>query len=241
MPVNYAEITANLSASRLRTYRTGLTTSQSGLPTSETVKAYFLLNEVSQHFFVPLQLVEVVLRNRINDHVKNCKGKANWYDSVPATVKAKDQVIKAKDLTKEEVKNPTPDDVVCRLTFGFWVNMLDGSQRDAAKPDHYIWDQYGFKRVFPGASTGVSIGLVSNRLLTLNTLRNRLFHHEPIWKGNKVDSVESAMKRIKARYADLIEVLGWLSPEKQALLHAWSFPGRFALSCEADRFDRKLW
>jgi len=121
MPVNYAEITESLSASRLRTYRTGLTTETSGLPTPEAVKAYFLLNDISQHFFVPLQLVEVVLRNRINGHVINHKGKTAWYDSVPATVKTKDQVIKAKDLAKEEVATPTPDDVVCRLTFGFWL------------------------------------------------------------------------------------------------------------------------
>jgi hypothetical protein len=241
MAVKYVEITENLSASRLRTYRLGLSTAVNGLPTPEAVKAYFLLNDISQHFFVPLQLVEVVLRNRINNHIRNVKGKTDWYDSVPAMIKTKDAVTKAKQLAKEEVAQPTPDDVVCRLTFGFWANLLDKSQRDSAKPDHFIWDQHDFKKVFVGADKSLSVGIANMRLLSLNSLRNRLFHHEPIWKGRKVDSLSSAIKVVEHQYTDLLEVLGWLSPEMSALLKAWSFPGRLALACDATRFDRDLW
>ena len=125
MTVKYAEITENLSARRLKEYRSRLSADVSGLSTPETVKAYFLLNDISQHFFVPLQLVEVVLRNRINDHITNSKGKRSWYDSVPATVRTKEAVMKAKNLADEQVATPTPDDIVCRLTFGFWANLLD--------------------------------------------------------------------------------------------------------------------
>jgi hypothetical protein len=241
MVVKYAEITENLSASRLRTYRTALTHQVSGLTTADTVKSYFLLNDISQHFFVPLQLVEVVLRNRINDHIINFKRKSHWYDSVPATVKAKDAVTKAKDLAQAEVKTPTADDVVCRLTFGFWANLLDKPHRDTTSADHFLWDQHSFKKVFPGAERSVSIGVACVRLIALNTLRNRLFHHEPIWKSKQVTSLESAIKTVEAQYEDLLEVLRWLSPEKHALLKAWSFSGRMAMACDATRFDRDLW
>lgn len=241
MAVKYGEITENLSASRLKTYRTTLSQAVHGLSTADTVKAYYLLNDISQHFFVPLQMVEVVLRNRINDHIKNIKCKPSWYDSVPASIKTKDAVTKAKTLALTEVGAPTPDDIVCRLTFGFWANLLDKPQRDASQPDHFIWDQHGFKKVFPGADRTLSVGIASVRLIALNTLRNRLFHHEPIWKGKKVTSLQSAIKTVEVQYTDLMEVLAWLSPEKHALLNAWSFSGRMAKACDATRFDRDLW
>lgn len=240
MSVKYAEITENLSSNRLRTYRTALTNQASGLPTAETIKLYYLLNDVSQHFFVPLQLVEVTLRNKINEHLKNTR-KPTWYESVPATIKTKDSVTRAKELAHDEVTSPTPDDIVCRLTFGFWANLLDKPHRDSAKPDHFIWDQHGFRKVFPGAPKALSIGLASTRLLELNAMRNRLFHHEPIWKFRKVNSPEAAIKAMEVRYADLVEVLFWLSPEQSALFHAWSFPGRLAMACDVTRFDRQLW
>ena len=241
MPLQYAEIVENLSANRLKTYRTRLSAAPHGLPTPEAVKAYFLLNDISQHFFVPLQLVEVALRNRINDHVTNNKGKAHWYDSVPATLKTKDAVIRAKALAKEEVPQPTPDDIVCRLTFGFWANLLDAPHRDSAKPDHFIWDQHGFKKVFRGAPAGLRVGVVADRLKRLSSLRNRLFHHEPIWKLTRVTSLASAINAMELHYSELVEVLGWISPDHSSLVHAWSFPGRLAKACDETRFDRSLW
>jgi hypothetical protein len=241
MAVKYAEIAESLSASRLKTYRVGLSVAESALHTSEAVKAYYLLNDISQHFFMPLQLVEVVLRNRLNNHIHNLTGKATWYDSVPAMLKTKDAVIKAKQVAKEEVENPTPDDIVCRLTFGFWANLLDSSQRDSAKPDHFIWDQHDFKKVFLGADGTLKVGIASMRLLKVNGLRNRLFHHEPIWKSKRVNSLASAIGCLEHQYQDLTEVLGWLSPEMLALFKAWGFEGRLKLACDAARFDRGLW
>lgn len=241
MAVNYPEITETLSASRLRPYRRELTTNESGLPTAEAVKAYFLLKDISQHFFAPLQLVEVAMRNRIDAQVTNRRNRRDWYESVPATVRTKDAVIRAKTLAAEEVTSPGPDDVVCRLTFGFWANLLDSPHRDSAQPDHFIWDQHSFRRVFPGAPPGLTIATVNDRLLKLNAFRNRLFHHEPMWKGKRVNSLQTALGSMRAQYTDLCEVLGWLSPESNALLNAWSFPGRFSTACDPERFNRTLW
>lgn len=241
MAVNYLEITETLSASRMRPYRRELTSHESGLPTSEAVKGYFLLKDISQHFFAPLQLVEVAMRNRIDAQVTNRRSRRDWYETVPAAVRTKDAVIRAKDLAAEEVTSPGPDDIVCRLTFGFWANLLDRPHRDSAQADHYIWDSFSFKKVFPGAPPGLTIAAVHDRLLKLNAFRNRLFHHEPVWKGRRVNSLETAISSMRAQYVDLCEVLSWLSPEANTLLTAWSFPGRFHMACDPDRFNRPLW
>lgn len=246
MPVMYAEVIEDLSKQRVKTYRTKLTTAQHGLPNADVVKAYFLLNDISQHLFMPMQLVEVVLRNRLCAHIQTLTGKADWYLTIPITKGSKDQVSNAIQQTIRERKlnnqaQVTPDDVICRLTFGFWVRLLEPAYRDTARPKHLLWDQHSFRKVFPGAPKGVKIGNVSSQLLALNTLRNRLFHHEPMWSPKKVTSLTQAITEVENQYKVILGVLGWLSPEKLELLKAWSFHGRLAKAADSTRFDRALW
>jgi len=243
MAVAYQEITDGLTNLRLQTYRTQLTTPPHSLPTSETVKAYYLLNDLSQHLFMPMQLVEVLLRNKLNQHITQLKRAPNWYDSVPVTPKSQQQVVAAKDQAIRETGRPIPltQDVVCRLTFGFWVQLLANPYRLTTTPSNRLWGTRSYRNVFPGAPSSVPIGAAFDRLLVLNKLRNRLFHHEPIWRQNRVSSIEDAIIEVKSKYTSIVEVVGWLSPENAALLNAWSFHGRMIKAAEASRFDRALW
>ena len=243
MPVKYAEVIDDLSKLRLKTYRTHLTEAEHGLTTAQAVKAYFLLNDISQHFFVPMQLVEVVFRNRLNDHLKATRKNPHWYKTVPATETSRRLVENAIGQAQREKESPKPaaDDVICRLTFGFWTHLLDAPHCDAARQDHFIWDQHTFRSLFPGAPADIGLGKVRRRLQDLNKLRNRLFHHEPIWRSDRVNSVETAITEMQSKYDDLLEILGWFSPEKLDLLKAWSFHGRLAKAADAERFDRALW
>ncbi|WP_211480379.1 hypothetical protein, partial [Escherichia coli] len=64
------------------------------------------------------------LRNAINNTIKANHGPA-WYDSIPQTKKSQDLVLNAKQKALDECGvRYTDDDVICRLTFGFWVYML---------------------------------------------------------------------------------------------------------------------
>lgn len=209
---------------------------------SETLKIKYFLNDISQHFYVPLRLVEVALRNRVNEVISRTFG-AEWYDAIPLSATSQKLVAQAKSLAVKEVtsREIVPDDIVCRLMFGFWVFMLDKPYRNTTDSTRHIWTPTTFKAAFPGVGTGLSIATVMDRLKSLNGLRNRLFHHEPIWKNSRVKSVEDAVAVLNAHYSDLCEVLKWLSPEQNALVHAWGFPGRFMKSCTIDRFDRQLW
>ena len=237
--MEYARIINELARARLSSYLTPLGNTQ----TKDSTKAHFLLNDISQHFYVPLQLIEITLRNKINHHVTQKLGRANWYDLLPATRISQDMVTEAKRLAAVEVttRPVSSDDVVCRLMFGFWAYMLDTPYRNSADQQRYIWSQHDFKKVFDGAPPGITIGLVMQRLKNINDLRNRLFHHEPVWRAPKVKSMEDAIGILRHKYADMIEVLQWMSPDLHGLIQAWSFPGRFAMACDPSRFDRPLW
>lgn len=237
--MEYARIINELAQARLSTYLAPL----GHTLTKDSTRAHFLLNDISQHFYVPLQLIEITLRNKINHHVTQKLNRATWYDLLPTTKTSQDMVSEAKRLAAAEVSGRpvNSDDVVCRLMFGFWAYMLDTQYRNTADPQRFIWSQHDFKKVFDGAPAGINIGLVMQRLKNINDLRNRLFHHEPVWRTPRVASVDHAITTLKHKYNDMIEVLHWMSPELHGLIHAWSFPGRFALACDATRFDRKLW
>lgn len=208
----------------------------------DAVRAKYLLNDISQHFYVPLRMVEVALRNRINAAI--CESfPATWYDTLPYSQGGRESVAAAKAGAARDVVNRAlvPDDVVCRLTFGFWVNMLDPHYRNAATKSRFIWNQHRFRTAFPGSGPGLTAARVMDRLRQLKDLRNRLFHHEPIWKSKHVNSLPDAVRVLRAKYEEVCEVLGWLSPEQHALINAWGFPGRFQLACNLERFDRHLW
>ncbi len=236
--MQYARILNELARPRLATYLTPL----GHVQTKDSTRSHFLLNDISQHFYVPLQLIEIVLRNKIHQHASQALKRDDWYDILPATKVSQDMVVEAKRLAATEVngRQITPDDVVCRLMFGFWAYMLDTPYRNTKDSQRFIWSQHEFKRVFDGAPAGITISIVMQRLKNLNDLRNRLFHHEPIWRSPKAQSLDGAIQVLKHKYADMLDVLRWMSPDLHSLLHAWSFQGRFTMACDTTRFDRDL-
>lgn len=237
--MQYIKILEELASPRLKTYLTPLGYEQ----TKDSTKAYFLLNDISQHFYVPLQLIEIALRNKIHQHISQKLRRQNWYDTLPVTIKSQAMVVEAKRLAREEIttRPVNHDDIVSRLTFGFWAYMLDKPYRNTADPNRLVWTDRDFLTVFSGKPRGITISLVMQRLQNLNDLRNRVFHHEPIWNTLKVNSTEDAIRVLKSKYSDMLEVLSWMSPDLYGLIHAWSFHGRFKLACDATRFDRDLW
>lgn len=239
MPINQQELVSELSSSRLQPYRR-----LGGVPnTLAAIESMYLLNEVSQHLYVPLQLVEVALRNRISAVIKKWSNRDDWYLHIPCTAKSQSAVQEAIRLASIEVRGraPSHDDVLCRLMFGFWAYMLDKPYRNSKQKGLYIWDQFRIRDAFPGMPRNLTIGALHSRLIEMNDLRNRLFHHEPIWKSQRVASIEDAMHVISGKHEQLCDVLKWLSPEQAGLLSGWGFHGRFNKAIDVTRLGRKLW
>ncbi len=186
-------------------------------------------------------MLEVTLRNGIHTAVKNKRRRADWYDHIALPQQSQSHLALAQASAKADlagIRAPTTDDIICRLPFGFWVYMLDAQYRSTT-PTTHIWDRHTYASVFPNAK-GNGAKAIFARLRLINTLRNRLFHHEPVWNGHHNASTEQALNKIMSEYRNITEVLGWMSPELKGLLSAWGFDGRLALACDATRFDRPL-
>jgi hypothetical protein len=93
--------------------------------------------------------------------------------------------------------------IVAELSFGFWTNLF-GHRFDRA-----LWLP-GLRRVFPrfrrATGTALTRSLIAQRFHHLRKLRNRIAHHEPIFR-----------RALEADYASLLEVADWMHPT----LRAW--------------------
>lgn len=240
--MNYEKLKQGLSAQKLNSYSRFL-----GCQTDkELIAAYMVLQSLQEKFYLPMQLVEITLRNNVNDGIKELlinRGATinqsnRWYNTVPVTTTSKSQVAQAKQKAACEVRGRGHNhhDVVARLTFGFWVYLLHSPHRltGAANRDHQLWPFLN-DRVFPNRG-GKGIPALFNDLNTLNKLRNRLFHHEPIWLGNGVNSKQRALDKLQNNYSLVMDVLGYLSPDKLILVNSINMVNEFNHSCSMSKF-----
>lgn len=127
-----------------------------------------------------LHLIEVTLRNafhrELSTHFASTKKHGsntsnNWYDQVKLSPKSK------KALEKVFTKTTRPDDVISRLTFGFWPNLLDCADIPWATV---------LPCVFPNSNRNLAhvrnADQITTRLHMINDIRNRVAHWEPLWK-----------------------------------------------------------
>jgi hypothetical protein len=235
--MNFEEILAAVSAPRLTYYSQYLNCNTN----PSKVGAYYSFLELSGKFFPLIQLIEVSLRNSIHQiaatHYKN----ARWYEVHPTSEKSKLLVSNAIQKARSELNSvPTPDDIVSRLTLGFWVYMLDSEYRDTKSPC-YLWTPENKKKVFSNARNAwgaeLSIKAIFEEFQQVLNLRNRLFHHEPIWKKHGCNSLDIAVNNVMKNYDFLLKILAFISPAKIKLLTAMKTPENFKSECTIARVN----
>jgi len=160
---------------------------------------YALNVRLSEALYVPLQMLEIALRNRIHTVLSNAY-QSRWFeDPVVVTIPhQQDQVREAlADLARER-KESTSGRVVAALTFSFWTTMLG---------THYetLWQTILHRIGRRDDGKGLRRKDFSGPLTPIRLLRNRIAHHEPILAWNLLKH-HDAMLRLTA----------FLSPEAAA-------------------------
>lgn len=167
--------------------------------------------ELSAAFIVPLQICEVSVRNSIVRAIENTYG-ATWpwergfeisLRNPPNNYSPRRNLIDLRHL-------PTAGKIVAEIKFIFWEKMLTRSH-DAA-----IWNPY-FRSVFPNADPQKTVQALRNygndALRKVRDLRNRLAHHEPIFRRNiqqEYDRIKEVIEwtdLIAAAWVDKIEIV----------------------------------
>ncbi len=90
--------------------------------------------------------------------------------------------------------------------------------RDYSNPDdkeHNLW-QTQLDKCFPNAKAqNVKLNILFQRMGALNKFRNRLFHHEPAWKGRNTKNRSDAVQYLQKMFISVVNfftvaIVEWL-------------------------------
>ncbi len=169
---------------------------------------YFWNVALSESLYPTLHAVELALRNSIHATL-SVRGRTStwWNNRYTINTGSLRRLNKVRDDYFDEFGIPiTPDRLVSRLNFGFWVIMLSGSQQQ------WIWKDKKNNWIdvaFPYRA-GVPIEGIYTRFDSIRVLRNRIMHHECIF--DRPD--------LRREHADIHQAIQWISPDLHAGIHA---------------------
>jgi hypothetical protein len=167
-------------------------------------KAYRLYKvniELSEAFYPILSVLEVSLRNAVNEALKLHFNDPYWFkNSLP--VEFLPFVSEATQKLTAQHKNITADRIIAELNFGFWNRLFNR---------HYtglLWKP--LRLIFKNTPKHLrQRDTIADVLYRIRTLRNRIYHYEPIF-GNLQD--------IENQYNEMLTFLTWFDNDLPKLL-----------------------
>lgn len=171
-------ICRTLSEARLGTYIQPFE-GQTETPVASALELYIWNAKVSGAFLAPLHVCEVVVRNAASESLSQVYG-ADWpwssgfQMSLPDHFKGKVEEACAKGYIDSTGK------FIAEMNFGFWKYLFTSRYEDR------LWQE--IRSYFPGLPSKKSVNeqreLMRQDLERVGKLRNRIAHHEPIFKRN---------------------------------------------------------
>jgi Abi-like protein len=168
---------------------------------AERALALYLWNaKLGASFHVPIQAVEVSLRNRVNQALTTEFGQHWWrngrFNSIIDRERIRDLETVKSRITRKRMRLET-DKIVAGLSFGFWVGMLQ------PKYNPPIWGEH-LRPSFPHLPSTESRTSLFTLCEDIANFRNRISHHEPLLKSD-----------VTAMFSDIMKLLAWLCPDTE--------------------------
>jgi hypothetical protein len=196
-----------LSSERLDAY--GL-----GRADDQKIANYLWNLALCESLYPTLNGLEIALRNAVfNAGAQifsgiSTRGVPCWLDANPSLFDADHQqsVIAAKLRLRDRGRALEPGRLVAELTFGFWTSLFEVRY----ERNKVLWPQlFGAQLLDSSSPRSVrSRKQLSPLLNRMRYLRNRVFHHEPIWHWG--DLVQ--------QHAAAVDLIGWFSPALRATI-----------------------
>jgi hypothetical protein len=174
--------------------------------------------EVSCALFGSLQVCEISVRNAISEAIELTYG-ATWPYGKSFEISLADpyKSYSPRSNIKELRKQPTTGKVIAELKFVFWERMFTGRHDDA------IWNKH-LRTVLPNMDANRTVqqlrGEAFKTLNDIRDLRNRIAHHEPIFKRDiqaefdRIKKVISWRSTVAAAWLDKVETVTAKIPQK---------------------------
>uniref|UniRef100_A0A486XVQ3 Tiorf34 protein n=1 Tax=Rheinheimera sp. BAL341 TaxID=1708203 RepID=A0A486XVQ3_9GAMM len=205
---------------------------------AELVGAYIWNMHVCASLYPLLTTAEVTLRNSIDTALTRSLGRFWWsqnrlhYKSFsqgrnePFVVSAiKQNFSKAfNQVTRDKrdrysIRNarPTHHEIIAKTEFSTWEFILD---HEFMGPN-LIWPaQLGsvFRGVWPTSRAANMLSSTKDLVKTIREFRNRVSHHEPVWKRFSVHTEQDAITHLHEKIDKIKQLVLLISPEKEQLV-----------------------
>ncbi|MHB9860005.1 hypothetical protein [Streptomyces sp. YIM S03343] len=171
------------------------------------LRLYCWDGEISRAFLGILRDFEVAMRNSFHAKLSGRYGRTDWWDSprVRLTTKGREQVHGAqRDLGREYGSGYSADDMVAKLTLGFWVGLTGRG----LNYEMQFWNP-ALRHTFRGYQG--RRGALQQQLDYVRKFRNRIGHHERICHRHLPQDLDT-----------LLRLMEYVSPEKAALHRQFS-------------------
>ena len=181
-PADIASLRAALSTPRFAAYLR-----RAGNDDGYGLELYLYNARLAKAFLYPLHVVEVTLRNAIDESLVAVYG-PTWPFDVhfrTAVLTPDGLVTLDKAIDRAGGRRAKKDQVVATLTFDFWSNLF--------RPEYGAFWRTKLNIVLPHLPRSISRHDIQSAVKEINQFRNRIAHHEPILDLNAID----VMARIK--------------------------------------------
>lgn len=185
-----------LSDGRIGTYLVA-----AGFDEVRALRLYIWNAQVGEAFHLPIQAVEVGLRNRVNHALTLGYGDDWWKSQKLSRLLDEERQGDLRVVLRRILNRGLPQEtgqVVAGLSFGFWVGMLQGRYN----PE--IWSRH-LRTSFPHLPLNRNRKSLAAAAGRVAYIRNRISHHEPVIKLD-----------LAVENATLMDLLGWICPDKLA-------------------------
>lgn len=127
--------------------------------------------------------------------------------------------------------------VIAKTAFSTWEFILDREflGRGLMWPRHM---PQVFRGQWPAPRAGVVLDHARHLVSTLRDFRNRLSHHEPIWKRYGVSTETDALRHLLSRIDTLESLLRLIHPDALRVLQANGLPQAARRACSAAEIKR---
>ena len=146
----------------------------------KNIDTYNINLRKSKQFYIPLSILEVSLRNSINNLFEKLYG-AGWIANEASFLKHKEieKIIQTKDKILSRSEIISKDKIVSELSFGFWTALFQSVYDDKMRFNNL---KHIFPNLPPKEKLPIDRKMVSTKLNHIRKFRNRIFHHENILK-----------------------------------------------------------
>lgn len=259
--MDFSKVQDLISNPRLITYSRSL-----GIDAEDLLAAYAWHLNVVSNFYPLVQLIEVALRNAINNQGVHFYTGIVWFDQIPSNPetnddgtsketemvgKFKENIKSAKKKAKKILKDkgldvePNIDQIIAQTDFSTWEYILDKGFYDGGDTK-FLWP-HKFYKIFkkPPIYDGKNPmfhqrDIIRRRIEEVRNFRNRLSHNEPIWRASEVNNASEVFDYLERKYQNIMELAYWISPQLKLFIVKMGFDSRIKLCLTDNELNRFL-